>query len=222
MNRTSAGDFIPPLLRPKNVLLTALIASAVPVAAQQFIIDLPDLLLQPNTPGQSFDLYVQNDDVAFPVTGIRVELMVADGGTEAGGTVQGPAISNVDVTSGTAFASPNNNGPGGQGSVVPQLFERSTLTPSGTVNIPSGSSKFATVTFDTTGFGPGTEVSYTVNTGPERNGPTVYHTQFGDYQPTLINGTLTVVPEPSQYAVISGVACLLGAVVYRRKAQAGS
>jgi hypothetical protein len=201
----------------KTFLAVATCGLATSVCGQVFEIDLPDLLLQPNTAGQSFDLFVENQGGNFPVTGIRVELLVGDGGTEAGGTIEGPSISEVDVITGTIFATPNNNGAGGAGSVVPQLFERSTLTPSGTVNVPAGSSKFATVTFDTTGFGPGTTVNYTLDTGAAFNGPTLYHTQTGDYQPTLLDGTLTVIPEPSHCAAAFGGACLVWAAARRRK-----
>jgi hypothetical protein len=185
------------------------------VSAQVIILDLPDLLLQPNKPNQTFDLYAENQSSDFLLTGLRIELMVGDGGPEAGGSISGPAISDVSVTSpGTLFA-PSNIGERGVGSIVPQLFERSTLTPSGTVTLLGGTStKIATMTFDTTGFGFGTSVGYTLDT---LNGPTVFHTPSGDFQPQLFDGTLTVIPEPSHYAAAAAGACLVWAALRRRK-----
>ena len=78
----------------------AMFACVLSCQAQVIIIDLPDLLLQPNTPNQSFDLFVQNGGTPFAVTGILTETQVADGGPEAGFSIDGPSISNVDVITG--------------------------------------------------------------------------------------------------------------------------
>ena len=179
--------------------------------AQIMIVDLEDLSLLPNRPGQSFDLFVQNNGEAFPVTGIGFNLQVADGGPEAGGSIDAPGISSVDIFSGTPFES-NNNGTSGSGSIRPQIFELGTLTDAGTVDIPTGKSKLATVVFDTTGFSSGT-FTYTMDT---RNGPFKYTTPAGDFFPALGDGNLTVVPEPSEYFAAFGLVCLAWAAISRK------
>ena len=198
-------------LRTLVALCAALLFATSKCEAQIVFVDLPDLIvvlpdltLLPNTPGQSFDIFVQNNGAeAFSVTGIGFNLQVADGGPELPGrSIDGPAISSVDIFSGTPFES-NNNGLSG-GSISPQIFERGTLTLAGTVEIATGSSKLATVVFDTTGFSSGT-FTYTMDTW---NGPLKYTTTSGDVFPGLLDGNLAVIPEPSEYAAAFGLACL--------------
>jgi hypothetical protein len=195
------------LIYHKNVaLIFGLLAFIfiVPTRSQVLTIQFSDLSLQPNTANQSFDLFVQNSGAPFAVTGILTETQVADG-------FSGPVISGVDILTGTIFQS-NNNGAAGGGAITPHIFERSTLTSSGTVNIPSGTSKYATITFDTTGISSGS-FPYSPDTD---NGPTLYHTMSGDQLLTLTGGTLTIVPEPAEYAAVAGIGCLLLGVWTRR------
>jgi hypothetical protein len=160
------------------------------------LIDLPEISLLPNTTNQSLDVLVENSGDPLRVTGIGFNLQVADGGPAAGGLILGPAITSVDLMSGTIFAS-NNIGLSGSGSIVPQIYERGTLTASGSVSLPSGRSKLATIILDTTGFSSGTYV-LTLNT---LNGPTKYTTLGSDYFPVLVEGSLTVGLHP----VLTGV-----------------
>lgn len=170
------------------------------------VIDLPEIVLLPDMPGQSFDVYVQNTGASVLVNGIGFNIQVADGGAAAGGTISGPAITSVDLFTGTVFG-PNNNGLSGGGSIVPQVYERGTLTAGGTVSIPNGLSKVATVTLDTTGFGSGTFL-LTLNT---HNGPTKYTTLGEDLFPALIDGSVAVaaVPEPGAWVLVTGAALIL-------------
>lgn len=192
------------------VTVAVLLTGDASLSAQVLQIDLPEINLLANTPGQTFDVFIQNGGASFQVTGIGFNLQVADGGPPAGGLTLGPSITMVDIFTGTIFASPNNNGPSGAGQIVPQVFERGTLTPSGTVSIPSGLSKIATVTLDTSGFLSG---SFALTLGT-LNGPTKYTTLAGDFFPTLLDGSVAV-PEPSAYAAIFGISCLAGAVARR-------
>ncbi|HOX01115.1 MAG TPA: hypothetical protein P5022_01015 [Candidatus Paceibacterota bacterium] len=156
-------------------------------------IDLPEITVLPNTPGQAFDVLLQNGGDSFPVIGIGFNIQVADGGTAAGGHTNGPAIAFVDIFAGTVFAT-NNNGPSGSGSIVPQVYERGTMTRRDTtVTIEQGASKVATVTLDTTGIGSGT-FALTLKT---RNGPAKYLGLSGDVFPTLMDGSVTVAAQPS-------------------------
>src|SRR5688572_16408002 len=108
--------------RLRFFLSAILLLMAAPlVSAQLIILDLPDLLLEPNKPNQTFDLYADNGGSDFILTGLRIELMVGDGGPDAGGSISGPAIADVSVTSpGTLFAG-NNIGEQGLGSILPQV-----------------------------------------------------------------------------------------------------
>ncbi len=167
------------------------------------IVDLPDLNLIPNTAGQSFELTVSNDGGGVDVTGIQLNLQVADGGAEAGGSTDGPSITAVDIFTGTIFEN-NNNGLTG-GIAVPQIFAGGTLTSSGTVQIPNGSSTLASVTFDTTGFSSGI-FTYTVEN--TLNGSMKYTTSGADLFPTFGSGSLTVSPVPEPSTVFGAIACL--------------
>jgi hypothetical protein len=194
-------DSIPSAVR-RMVLLLCLVW--MPGALKGSIwIDLPETTILADTAGQIFEVWVQNDGSAsIEVTGIGFNVQVSDGGPPAGGSITGPAITSVDIFTGTAFAS-NNNGPSGTGSIVPQVYERGTLTDSGTVTLPTGLSKMATVVMDTTGFKTGT-FSLTLDT---RNGPAKFTTMAGDLYPGLIDGSVTLVPEP-----VSGICCI-GAIL---------
>jgi len=183
------------------------------LSAQIFFMDLPDVSLLPNTPGQTFNVSIENDTGSgVQVTGIGFNLQVADGGTASSGSINGPAITSVDIFSGTAFAS-NNNGQSGSGQIVPQVYQIGTLTHAGTVTIPTGISKVATVTIDTTGFSSGT-FGLTLDT---LNGPTKYTTTGSDLFPALLDGkiTLALVPEPYQFGAVTALA-LLGSGIWRK------
>ncbi len=170
-------------------LCLACFASATSPVRAEVSIDLPEITLLPNTPHQAFDVFVRNTGPTLQVIGVGFNIQVADGGPPLGGKTNGPAIASVDVFAGTVFES-NNNGSSGAGSIVPQLYERGTLTASNTVGLPNGLSKIATVVLDTTGFSSGT-FSLTLNT---RNGRTKYPSFDGDFFPVLIDGTVTVAP----------------------------
>jgi len=177
----------------------------------QVIIDLPELFLQPHMANQAFDVFIQNEGGPVEVTGIGFNIQVADGGPEAGGLIDGPAIMLVDVITGTIFES-NNNGVSGTGSILPQVYERGTMTVrpapgenESVVVIGTGRWKIARVTLDTTGFDSGT-YALTLNT---LNSPTKFTMPDADDMiPILIEGSVTVVPEPGGWALGTGMMLL--------------
>ena len=192
-----------------------LILTAIPAVAQ-IVITAPDVALLPNTAGQTFSISLSNSGAPVPVTGITVNLQTADGGPEAGvgHSISAPKISDINILSGTIFAS-NNNGLSGSGSIVPQVFSRGTLVSSGTVSIPGGASTLVgVVTIDTTGFfsSPVGGWVLTLNT---LNGATLYTTTGADLLPTLVDGHLSIVPEPGDYGIMIGISCI-GFAVARR------
>lgn len=168
---------------------------AIPMQAD-VCIDVPEIGLLPNTPSQRFDVHLWNGGEPIPVIGIGFNIQVADGGPLLGGKTNGPAITSVDIFTGTVFAS-NNNGLSGSGSIAPQLYERGTLTRSNTVSLPAGLSKVATVVLDTTGFSAGT-YSLTLST---RNGRTKYPSLDDDVFPALLDGSVTLGSAPSFTAI---------------------
>jgi len=179
------------------------------LGAEFIYIDLPEITMLRNQPNQTFNVYLGNFDGPVLVNGIGFNIQVADGGPEVpGGSIRGPAITSVDLFTGTVFASPHNNGISGSGRIVPQVHERGTMTEwtedgLATVSLQSGF-KVATVTLDTTGVYSGIFV-LTLNT---LNGPTKFTTVGEDLFPTLLDGSVTIVPEPRAWGFAAGVAAM--------------
>lgn len=185
------------------VFVASLAAHAVPI-----VLDLPDLMLQPNQANQTFTISVQNNaGTGVALNGVELNLIIGDGS----GT--GPAIEAVSVvTPGTLMFGSNNSGDLGSGDLSGghgQIFERYTATSSGTVTLAPGTSDLATVTFDTTSVVPG-DYSWSAKTSP--NGVSYFTDTSGQVFPTLGDGTLTVVPEPVDVAlpIFGGLAVLAG------------
>lgn len=123
------------MLRTSKWSLIAVLGCACAVDAA-LVIDVGEHDLLPNTPGQAVFIFVRGGD---PVQGVNLNAQVEDGGTELaafGGSIDGPAISNVDIITGTIFAG-NNNGPVNPelafGVDFRQLELRTTTTAAGTV-----------------------------------------------------------------------------------------
>ena len=164
--------------------------------------------LQPNMPGQTLEFLVQNNGSAVNnVRGLDFLIQISEDGSE------GPSITAVDIITGTPFES-NNSGPVLQdGGPHLKYWRVETTGPSSPVTLPSGATRMARVTFDTTGLNSGTWGLFF---------DTAFDTAYSDTSNnaipmTINNGSLTVVPEPSHYAAMAGAGCLIWAVVRRRK-----
>jgi hypothetical protein len=194
------------------------------------ILDLPDLTLQPNQANQTFTISVQNTGAGVQLTGVQLLLLIGNGDVAIGGSGGGPAFQAVSLLAPGSLFAANNTGDRGAGNFaadyppngLTQLFQRTTSTSSGTVTLDTGTFDLATVTFNTTGIGPGdyswaanwlSQVSFFTDTS-----------QGGVVNPTLIGGMLTVVPEPVNVAlpVFGGLVALAGGYRWwcRRKASA--
>jgi hypothetical protein len=138
------------------------------------------------------------------VEGLNLRVQVADGGThpQAGGTVDGPKITGVDLITDTIFAGNTT----GQGDLLrlPQIWVQTTTTASGSA-VADG--LLARLTLDTTGFFEG---SFGLSLGDTKDGPT----DFAGVPIDISDGSLTVVvPEPGSWALCIGG--IVGLIVAR-------
>jgi hypothetical protein len=173
-------------------------------ASAALLIDFGDQTLLPNTPGQSVAITISNDGAPVPLGAFELFIQVADGGPEwAAGSIPGPRIEAVNLLTGTPFES---NNLGGQFGSLDNLPQRQFWGVVGSPTLPTGSDQLlATVTFDTTGFDAGTwDVFLTGSPLPTSR---LLNPQSDPYAVTIMNGTLTVVPEPS--ATATAIGCLL-------------
>jgi hypothetical protein len=187
----------------------------VSAANAQLIIDVGNIPLTPGASGQQVSIFLRNDGAPVQAAGLDLVLEIGDGGPDAGGTIDGPDITGVNLASG--IFGPNNLGVSGDPANTGQLqFWTTASNPGPMVN--SGDNLLAIITFDATGFGAG-------------SGPwdfKLIDTHFGDTvlndpnsQPlsvTINNGSIAV-PEPSQYAAAGGIICLLWAAFRRRRSR---
>lgn len=129
----------------------ATVAITISPVASWPVITVGSHVLLPNRAGQVIQIYVTG---GYAVNGVDLLAQVADGGTELGGTVEGPAISDIDLISVPPLIfSASNTGevdPETQGGFAFAQFEnRTTTTASGTL---TAEGLLATITLDTTDF----------------------------------------------------------------------
>lgn len=154
--------------------------------------------LLPDTPNQTIPIMVTGGD---SVQGLNFRFQVADGGThpQAGGSIIGPSISDIDLMTGTIFDGNNT----GQNDLLklPQIWVQS-ITASANTVVADG--LLATVTVDTTGFMTGDEFEL-------RIGDTLDSaTDFAGVPVDITDGMLRIgIPEPTGVVMmITGLALL--------------
>lgn len=147
--------------------------------------------LLPDTPNQSIEIMVSGGD---SVQGLNFRIQVADGGTHpmAGGSIDGPMISNIDLLSGTIFDGNNT----GQNDLLslPQVWVQSTTSANDTV-LADG--LLATVMIDTTGYMEG---EFDLRVGDTLDSAT----DFAGVPVDITDGMLRIrgVPEPAGAPVL--------------------
>ena len=194
---------------PVRHLLAAAAFLLFPTAAWTATITAGSHSLLPSAPGQLINVLVTGGDA---VEGLNFRLVVADGFPDlTGSTIDGPNITSVDIIgTGTVFSNTltdTNNNTGQQDANVPQAWDASTTTASGTV---SAEGVLARVILDTTGFTSGTWALVLDN-------PELTETNFAGISATLVNGSITIIPEPTSLALAAmGAAMLLVISRYRR------
>jgi hypothetical protein len=171
-------------------------------------IDVGNHLLLPGTPNQLVTIDVGG---GVPVQALDINVQVADGGPVAGGMIVGPGFT-ADILSGTIFAHNfvnyvNHNSDLHDGN---QYMWYSLTTDNGTVET---SGLLVTLAFDTTGF--------TGGSWPLIMSGTIHgNTNFGSIGASIINGSISVVPEPASAALATlGFAGLTATWASRRKSR---
>ncbi len=179
------------------ILAYAALIGMAKMAAATPIIVVGEHELLPNTPNQPIEIMVSGGD---EVQGLNFRIQVADGGThpDAGGSLDGPTISNVDLLSGTIFGSNNT----GQNDLLrlPQVWVQSTTS---AINTVPANGLLATVLIDTTGY---TEGEFELHVRDTLDNAT----DFGGVPADITDGMLRIaVPEPSAFGVLlTGVGLL--------------
>ena len=177
--------------------------------------------LAPGLANQEISIYYSNTDSPQVIAGFDFNIQVGDGGPEApGGSVDGPAITAVDLQTNTIFggiAASQVTAPS-----VDQVRVESITLDSGTVSVPvatDSSLLMATVTIDTTGFDTIGE-SWTLNINNTLNGDS----QFLDESANAIaitaaasSITIAAVPEPEAYAAFTAGLLVLFTIWSRRR-----
>lgn len=186
-------------IKSQWVTLTLLLFSAEMLQAN-IVLSVPDTDILPNAPGQTLWIYAVNDSLPVSLLGLGLNLQIADGGPAAGGVISGPSITDIDIFSPKVLFGSNNNGQGGSGSLLPQIYEAATLTQSGYVQLNQGTFIIGSVTLDTTGFslyGQTWELSL-----ESLNGPSELFGSDGNPLSVLLRPSiLTMVPEPTVFSM---------------------
>ena len=184
----------------------ALCAGLSATAVAEVTLFIPDVLLQPDTANQSVSVYADNEGALLWLLGINLEVEVGDGGPDAGGEIVGPSIESVDVTGNGALFESNNNGKGGAGSIVPQVYEAGTLVQPGAgyVALPSGVSKIGVITFSTLGLQSTSGSNWDLSFSSANGVSALIDTNAAAIDGNLRVGKLALVPEPGNYLFITG------------------
>ncbi len=190
-----------------TVLLFLLVS--VSLVQANIVLSVPDTAILPNAPGQSVLVYAINPGAPVSLIGLGLNIQVADGGLEAGGLIRGPWVTDVDIFSPNFLFGLNNNGQGGAGSILPQIYEAGTLTQSGFVQLPQGTVILGSITLDTTGFSAYGE-AWNLALESLNGTSDLFGTDGNPISLILQAGRLTIVPEPSGYALAAAGLIILG------------
>ncbi|MCP5518728.1 MAG: PEP-CTERM sorting domain-containing protein [Verrucomicrobiales bacterium] len=178
--------------------------------------------LLPNQAGQVVELWIENSDRQdFQAKGMNLRMQIDDG--KGGGNA--PVFEAVEAVLGTPWESVS---PGVKPAVTdPEYRDVRLLTDPFDDHqvgvLPAGSlTRLATVTLDTTGLNGGTWsfrlAGMSQANGDLYPGSTDYAAVGGlQVHSTVINGQLTVVPEPETWALIGSLSLLAWAIARRKR-----
>jgi hypothetical protein len=212
----------------KHIYASLIILLLTASLTQAASIDVGNHQLLPNTPNQKIALYVTGGDA---IAAADLLIQIGDGGpervnfppltagTDAPGVPLPIGLPNANLENPTfgpdtgIFASTPNGGQfDGLGGSIPQLIGLSILTDTGTV---AANGLLATLMIDTTGFTSGT---WDLMLKDTLAGNTVFWSESANQVPlTIVNGSLTIVPEPT--AIVLVLTASLGLFALRRRAK---
>lgn len=190
----------------KMFVALAILASGAALATAAPTITAGNHLLLPNTPGQIVPLLASGEGAADLLAGADLFLVI-------GGGTAGPVATGFDIVGPGTIFSGNNNGQQDFGApYIPPGRELAAFvtTLSGTV-APNG--VLAYLTLDTTGITSG---NFSLSLTSDVIGPSILYAAGG--APTiLLDGTLSVVPEPSTVVLALFGAVSVTAMAIRRR-----
>ena len=171
-------------------------------------VTLGNYYLLPNKPNQTISIYVTG---GAEVGALNFNLQSGNGGPAVGGT-PGPVFTNLDLVDSTIFASDYET-PLDLGS-SPQVLTWDILTAEDGDYV-AANGLLATVTVDTTGFSDGETFPLLIN--HTLNGPTNFvYDGITPVTSTLVDGMITIVPEPSTLVLLAaGGVVLCGRMRHR-------
>jgi hypothetical protein len=198
-----------------SVLVTVTLGLAPQAVAQiTLTANLNNITLEPNLKDQVRDITIQNTGTASldNILGMDFVMQIGNGST-------GPKIQSVSLSAGNSIFAGNVSGEALVDSTSWTVFYEVDAT--STLSLPASgpATLLARVTFDTTGLLPNTQ--WTASLKDVSVAGTPYSTSylFGTGSPrpldTVLNGTISVVPEPVHFATVSGLS-LLGLALGRR------
>jgi hypothetical protein len=197
-------------MRLKVGLLSAALLVAATAARADLVVQLGNYQLQPGQAGQIVPIFVAAQG-GEAVAGTEFRVQEGDGGTDLGGSDVAPSMVGDIIGPGTIFELNNS---GVNDSSFPMLVALGTTTSSGFNILSAGDNLWGTLTFDTTGLTSGSWPLIMTGTIFGDSGLNPF--QVGDGL-TILNGTVTIVPEPSSVVLGMFAVAGLGAVAIRRR-----
>jgi hypothetical protein len=191
-----------------SVLAAAVLGLAQQAAAQVILTaDLNNITLEPGLGGQVRDITIQNTGSTSldNILGLDFVMQIGDGSA-------GPKIQSVSLSAGNSIFAGNVSGEGLVDHTDWTVFY--TVDATSAVPLPASgpATLLARVTFDTTGVTPNTQ--WTASLKDVTVSGTPYSTQYNFSADSpraldnVLNGTITVVPEVPQFAIVAGVGLL--------------
>jgi hypothetical protein len=209
----------------RNSILVALALALSPLATTaeaNFFIDVGDHLLLPNQAGQTISIYV-NAQGGEAIQALAFRATLGDGGALVGGLDVGPTMTGDIIGPGRLFET--NHSDLHDQSVYPMILDLETLIADRHQDlvVSPGSHLLGTITFDTTGFGPGSVTGMPLFMVGGLGGDAEmlpYSPGNLDFPLTIENGSITIVPEPGSVALASFSLLGMIGMVYRRRRRA--
>lgn len=201
-------------------------AGALLAATPALTITVGEFELQPRTGGQSVELWIANTgDAPLETRGLNLRIQIGDG-TGADGA---PGLVSVDAVTGTPWE-------GRVAAELPVVSEPQywdlrlfcSLFDENEVTILEADSmtRLAQLNFDTTGWSSGSWslrlAGMSKALGDPHTGGTDYTTLDGQFAPTVVNGMVSIVPEPTEWGLMGMGPAIAWVLWHRRRIRQAS